>query len=104
MTAVLLLGIGWAVGVIVGHLGKLISLSSWGSWPPGPRPRQEALYPRRGWQAETIVFALGAQVLALGVLAESELLARTGASVLVVAAAVAAACAIETIRRVVVRR
>jgi hypothetical protein len=104
VTAVLLLGLGWAVGVIVGHLGKLISLSGWGSWPPGPRPRQEALYPRRGWQAETIVFALGAQVLALGILADWETIARAGALVLLAAAGIAAACAGETIRRVVSRR
>ena len=104
VTAVLLLGIGWAVGVIVGHLGKLISLSGWGSWPPGPRPRQEALYPRAGWQVETCVFAVGAQLLALGVLAESEPVARTGALVLLAAAGIAAACAGETIRRVVARR
>ncbi|MGZ8695446.1 MAG: hypothetical protein ACXWYS_08420, partial [Gaiellaceae bacterium] len=52
VAAVLLIGIGWAVGVILGHLGKLISLSGWGSWPPGPRPKQAELYPRRAWQAE----------------------------------------------------
>lgn len=100
VTAVLLLGIGWAVGVIVGHLGKLISLSGWGSWPPGPRPKQADLYPRRGWQLETVVFGLGVETLALGVLAGSGTTARAGAALLAVAAATALGCAGETVRRV----
>lgn len=100
VAAVLLLGIGWAVGVIVGHLGKLISLSGWGSWPPGPRPKQSALYPRRGWQLEVVLFAAGVEVLVLGVVAESGAVTRTGAGVLTVAAAVALGCAAETVRRV----
>lgn len=100
VTAVLLLGIGWAVGVIVGHLGKLISLSGWGSWPPGPRPKQAELYPHRGWQLETVVFGLGVEALALGVLAGSGMTARGGAALLAVAAATALGCAAETVRRV----
>lgn len=100
VAAVLLLGIGWAVGVIVGHLGKLISLSGWGSWPPGPRPKQADLYPRRGWQLETVVFGLGVETLALGVLAASGTTARAGAALLAVAAATALGCAAETVRRV----
>ena len=43
---------GWAAGVTLGHLGKLLSLSAWSTWPPGPRPKQAALYPRRPWEAE----------------------------------------------------
>ena len=100
VAAVLLLGIGWAVGMIVGHLGKLISLSGWGSWPPGPRPKQADLYPRRGWQLETVVFGLGVETLALGVLAGSGTTARAGAALLAVAAATALGCAAETVRRV----
>lgn len=100
VTAVLLLGLGWAVGVIVGHLGKLISLSGWGSWPPGPRPKQAELYPRRGWQLETIVFGFGVETLALGVLVGSGTAARAGAGLLVLAAATALASAAETVRRV----
>ncbi len=101
VTAVLLLGIGWAVGVIVGHLGKLISLSGWGSWPPGPRPKQAELYPRRGWQLETALFGLGVETLALAVVAGSGPAARAGAALLALAAATALGCAAETVRRVV---
>jgi hypothetical protein len=90
--------------VIVGHLGKLTSLSGWGSWPPGPRPRQEALYPRAGWQAEVAVFAAGVETLALGIVLESPATARFGAALLAAAAAVALACAVETVRRVVSAR
>lgn len=100
VAGVLLLGLGWAVGVIVGHLGKLLSLSGWGSWPPGPRPTQAELYPRRGWQLETAVFGLGVETVALGVLAESGTTARIGAALLALAAAIALACAFETVRRV----
>ena len=99
VAVVLLLGVGWAAGTILGHLGKLVSLSAWGSWPPGPRPKQAELYPRRGWQAEVVLFAPGAELLALGVLVESTALARTGGALLVAAAAVALACGIETVRR-----
>jgi hypothetical protein len=104
VAVVLLLGLGWAVGVILGHLGKLLSLSGWGSWPPGPRPRQRDLYPRAGWLAEAAVFAAGAQLLVLGVLATSSALARGGAVLLVVSAAVALASALETVRRVTAGR
>ena len=101
---VLLLGVGWAVGVILGHLGKLVSLSGWGAWPPGPRPKQAELYPRRGWQVEVVLFASGAQLLAVGVLASSTPTARAGGALLVVAALVAFACGVETVRRVVAGR
>jgi hypothetical protein len=104
IAGVLFLGVGWAVGVIVGHAGKLISLSGWGSWPPGPRPKQADLYPRVGWQLESVVFALGVELLALGVLADAELVARAGGALLVVAALVALGSAVETVRRVVVAR
>lgn len=101
VAAALLAGLGWAVGVIVGHLGKLLSLSGWGSWPPGPRPKQGALYPRRGWHLEIVLFALGVQALAAGVLTGSAHVARAGALVLAASALVALACAGETVRRVV---
>lgn len=101
VAGVLLLGVGWVVGVVIGHLGKLISLSGWGSWPPGPRPKQAALYPRRGWQVESVVFAAGVEVLALGVVTESPGVTRAGAASLVVAALIALGCAAETVGRVV---
>ena len=104
VSCVLLVGIGWVGGVILGHLGKLISLSGWGAWPPGPRPKQADLYPVRAWQAEVVVFSLGVELLALGVLASSGVLARVGAALLLLAAAVAFGSGVETVRRVVVGR
>jgi hypothetical protein len=104
IAGVLFLGVGWAVGVIVGHAGKLVSLSGWGSWPPGPRPKQAELYPRVGWQLESVLFALGVELLALGVLADADSVARAGGALLVAAALVALGSAVETVRRVVVAR
>jgi hypothetical protein len=104
VAGVLLLGLGWVVGVILGHLGKLVSLSGWGAWPPGPRPKQAALYPRRGWLVEVVLSGVGVELLALGVLASSTPLARSGAGLLVLAAAVALGSGVETVRRVVLGR
>jgi len=104
IAAVLLLGLGWAAGVILGHLGKLVSLSGWGSWPPGPRPSQQALYPSRLWQAEVVLHALGVQLLAVGVLAGSASVARGGGLLLIGAAVTAAAGVGETLRRVAALR
>lgn len=101
IAAVVLLGLGWAVGVILGHLGKLVSLSGWGSWRPGPRPSQQALYPRRVWQVEVAVFAVGVELLAVGVLFDSAPVVTGGGVLLVAAAATAAAGVGETLRRVV---
>ena len=64
--------VGWAGGVTLGHLGKLLSLSAWAWWPAGPRPKQAALYPRRVWLVEAIVFAVGIELLLNGVLGGSE--------------------------------
>jgi len=104
IAGVLFLGIGWAVGVIVGHAGKLISLSGWGSWPPGPRPRQADLYPRAVWQVEVVLFAVGVELLAGGVALDAETAARAGGVLLVAAALVALGAALETVRRVVAAR
>jgi hypothetical protein len=93
---VLLLLVGWAGGVTLGHLGKLLSLSIWVWWPPGPRPKQEALYPRRLWLAEAALFAVGVEVLAIGSLLESAAATRVGALLLVVAAVLAAVAAART--------
>jgi hypothetical protein len=90
--------------VILGHLGKLVSLSGWGSWPPGPRPSQRTLYPRRVWQVEVVLFAFGVQLIAAGALAESTAAARAGGWVLVAAAALAAIGVGETLRRVATQR
>jgi hypothetical protein len=96
---VVFLLLGWGGGVTLGHLGKLLSLSLWVWWPPGPRPKQADLYPRRTWLAEAAAFGVGVELLAAGVLAGSGVVTRTGGAVLVVAAALAGGGAAWTWRR-----
>lgn len=98
--AVALLGLGWAAGMIVGHLGKLVSLAGWGSWPPGPRPRQAELYPRFPWQLEAMLFAPAVELFAGGIVFESDTAARAGAVLLVGAALAAVLGAGVTVARV----
>ena len=93
---VILLLLGWAAGITLGHLGKLLSLSLWVWWPPGPRPKQATIYPRRIWLAEAAAFAVGVELLALGALTGSAAVARAGAAILVVGAALACAGAAST--------
>ncbi|HEX5449032.1 MAG TPA: hypothetical protein VFW85_03140 [Gaiellaceae bacterium] len=76
---VILLLVGWAGGVVLGHVPKLLSLSLWVWWPPGPRPKQASLYSRKLGLAETAAFALGVELLAVGVAAGSVDVARPGA-------------------------
>jgi hypothetical protein len=90
---VVFLLVGWAGGVVVGHLPKLLSLSVWVWWPPGPRPKQGQLYPRRLALAETVAFAAGLELLALSVLTGHATPARVGAAVVCVSAVLAAATA-----------
>jgi hypothetical protein len=87
---VLLLLLGWAAGVTLGHLPKLLSLSIWVWWPPGPRPKQDALYPRRLAQLEALVFAAGVETTAIGVYLGSSGAARSGAGLIAAAAVLAA--------------
>ena len=96
---VVLLLFGWAGGVVVGHVGKLLALSLWVWWPPGPRPKQAALYPRRLGLVEALTFAAGVEALALGVLVGSTPLARGGAIALVASATLTLAGAALTWRR-----
>ena len=96
---VVLLLVGWAVGVVVGHVGKLLSLSLWVWWPPGPRPKQAALYPRRVGLAEALCFAGGVELLAVGIVAGSATAARAGAAVLLASALLTAVGAWSTWRR-----
>ena len=91
--------VGWGAGVTLGHIGKLLALSLWVWWPPGPRPRQALLYSRRLWLAEAGVFVVGVELLATGVLAENTGLARGGGVALVAAAGLAAGGAAWTWRR-----
>jgi hypothetical protein len=93
---VIFLLLGWAGGVTLGHLGKLLSLSLWVWWPPGPRPKQEALYPRALWLAEAAAFALGVELLAIGSLAGSVQLVRAGSLLVLCAASLATLAAITT--------
>jgi hypothetical protein len=96
---VLALLVGWAGGVTLGHLGKLLSLSAWTWWPPGPRPKQAALYARRLWLAEAIVFGVGLELVLDGALGGSASIARFGALLLVASAVGAAGAAVGTLRR-----
>jgi hypothetical protein len=96
---VLFLLVGWAGGVVLGHAGKLLSLSAWVWWPPGPRPKQSWLYPRRTGLAEAAAFALGVEALGISVLAGVEELALAGGAALCASAALAAAGAFVTWRR-----
>ena len=88
--------VGWGAGVTLGHIGKLLALSLWVWWPPGPRPRQASLYPRRLWLAEAAAFLFGIELVTAGVLAESTDLARGGSGALVAAATLAAVGAART--------
>jgi hypothetical protein len=90
---VLLLLLGWAAGVTLGHLPKLLSLSIWVWWPPGPRPKQDALYPRRLAQAEAVVFALGVEITSIGVFVGSSPAAHAGSALVAAAALLAATTA-----------
>ncbi len=96
---VVLLLVGWAGGVVVGHLGKLLSLSLWVWWPPGQRPKQSELYPRSLGLAETVAFAIGVESLAVGTFVGSAALARTGAVILCASAVLTAGGAATTWRR-----
>jgi hypothetical protein len=95
---VILLLVGWAGGVVVGHVVKLLSLSLWVWWPPGPRPKQAALHPRRLGLLEAAAFVAGVESLALGVFLGSASLARTGAVVLCASALLTVAGAALTWR------
>ncbi len=88
---VIFLLLGWAAGVTLGHLGKLLSLSVWVWWPPGPRPKQDALYPRTVWLVEAAAFVVGVEVLAIGSLAGSVEIVRAGSVLMVCAVLLAAA-------------
>jgi hypothetical protein len=98
---VVLLLVGWAGGIVIGHLVKLLSLSLWVWWPPGPRPKQSDLYPRRLGLFEAVAFAIGVESLALGIFIGSATLARTGAVILCASAVLTAAGAATTWRRFV---
>jgi hypothetical protein len=88
---VLLLLFGWAGGVALGHLPKLLSLSIWVWWPHGPRPKQDALYPRRLAQLEAVIFAAGIEVSAIGFYLGNSPTARGGATLIAAAALLTAA-------------
>ncbi|MCC6223001.1 MAG: hypothetical protein IT201_05870 [Thermoleophilia bacterium] len=96
----LFLVVGWAGGVTLGHLGKLLSLSAWSTWPPGPRPRQAALYPRLPWKLEAALFAAGVELVGVGILTGSSALTRVGAASVVASALLAAVGCATTVVRV----
>jgi hypothetical protein len=86
---VILLLVGWAGGVTLAHVGKLLALSVWVWWPPGPRPKQNALYPRGLWLAEAASFTAAVELLAAGSFFGSVPLVRSGGVLLLAAAGVA---------------
>lgn len=89
---------GWAAGVTLGHLGKLLSLSAWTWWPRGPRPAQADVYPRRLWLFEALLFAIGLELIADGILARSDGIVSAGSAVLLASALGAALAAFRTLR------
>lgn len=89
---------GWAAGVTVGHLGKLLSLSAWTWWPRGPRPSQAEIYPRRLWLLEALLFAIGIETVAAGILRRSEAVAYGGSALIAVSALVATIAVARTLR------
>jgi hypothetical protein len=95
---VLLILLGWGGGVTLGHLGKLLALSLWVWWPPGPRPAQADLYPRPLWLAETALFAAGVELLAVAPLVRSPAIAYSGSALLVAAALAACVATLATWR------
>ncbi|HET7744115.1 MAG TPA: hypothetical protein VFK76_05175 [Gaiellaceae bacterium] len=95
---VIALLLGWAAGVTLGHLGKLLSLSAWTWWPPGPRPKQAVLYPRRVWVIEAVAFAIGCELLLNGALVGSERTVQLGGVLLATSAALACLAALVTFR------
>jgi hypothetical protein len=96
---VIFLLLGWASGVTVGHVGKLLSLSLWSGWPPGPRPRQAALYPRRLWALEAALLGLAVELLAAGALLGEVAATQAGAALLASSAGVALLGALFTLSR-----
>lgn len=92
-----LLLLGWAAGVTLGHMGKLLAVSAWTWWPPGPRPKQAAFYPWPLWLAEGVAFGAGLQLVAAGILFASHAVLETGAAVLVAAAVLAVAGCLRTV-------
>lgn len=96
---VVLLLVGWAAGVVVGHLGKLLSLSLWVWWPSGPRPKQAQLYPRRLGLAEVAAFAVGVEAMTIGVLVGRAPVAQAGAGILCLSAVLSVVGVVSTWRR-----
>jgi hypothetical protein len=89
--------LGWATGVTLGHVGKLLAVSAWTWWPPGPRPKQAAFYPRTVWLAEAAAFGLGIQLVAAGILGDWQAPVTAGAAILVAGAVLAVAGCLRTV-------
>jgi len=93
---VVLLLVGWGAGVTLGHVDKLLSLSLWVWWPPGPRPKQDALYPRRLGLVAAAAFSAGSELVAIGALERSAAVVRAGAILALLGGLAAAAGAAVT--------
>jgi hypothetical protein len=94
---VLLVLLGWGAGVTLGHVGKLLSLSAWTWWPPGPRPKQASFYARHTWLASAVGFAVGTQLLVVATLTGVTSVAWAGGVALVGSALAALAGAGHTL-------
>ena len=66
--------------------------------PPGPRPKQAALYPQQTWLAETALFAAGVELLAVAPLVRSAPVAYAGGALLLGAALAGCAGTLSTWR------
>jgi hypothetical protein len=89
--------LGWATGVTLGHMGKLLAVSAWTWWPPGPRPKQAAFYPRTVWIAEAAAFGIGIQLVAAGILGAWQAPLTAGAGLLVAGGVLAVAGCLRTV-------
>jgi hypothetical protein len=90
--------LGFGAGVTLGHVGKLLAVSAWTWWPPGPRPSQASFYRRPAWLGSAASWVAGVELVALGSLVGSPTLTRAGAAAVLVAAVVALAAAAGSLR------
>lgn len=91
--------LGFGAGVTLGHVGKLLAVSAWTWWPPGPRPPQAAFYRRSLWLASAAAWVVGVELVAAGALAGSSPTARAGATGVLLSVVVALVAAALGLRR-----
>ncbi len=92
----LLLVLGWAAGVVLGHVGRLLGLSAWTWWPPASAPKQDAFFDRRAWALEAVAFAVPSSCSRSGLSRAVSHVSRAGGVLLVTAALLALYGALRT--------